>query len=214
MGNLEAALAKLSPEARAFLSRPYHKHVLPPYDETRWYVVQVWCREEEKAVDWLKDFHAVVYLPKCKVAVKASNRLSHKQRREARQRGGHLIVERPLFPGYLFIRPAELEVEIDSIPHVRGYLRAGEVPVHLSNAAIALIRAREVGGAIPLAPPVQAYAVSEEVRVCEGPFSGFNGIVQFLLDSSVDSAPRISLLVDLFGRACPVELDLDQIEKL
>lgn len=212
MGNLETALAKLSPEARAFLSRPYHKREAVPYDSSRWLVVQTWCREEEQASEWLKRFRAEPYLPKAQVAIKASDRLSRKQRIEARVRGGYRLVMRPLFPGYLFIRPAELEVEIDSIPHVMGYLHSGEAPAHVSNTAIELIRSRETMGVVSLAP-VQTYEQGEQVRVSDGPFAGFNGIVEMVLDATLDSLMRIRLLVDLFGRATPVELDFDQVEK-
>ena len=99
----------------------------------------------------------------------------------------------------------------DDLAHIVEYIRK----LHLPNAVIERIKAAEIEGSIPLPPvTVSPFILGEEVRVSDGPFSGFNGIVDLVLDATLDSDIRIRLLVDLFGRACPVTLDIDQLEKL
>ncbi len=210
MGNLETALEKLSPEARAFLARPSNHRREIPYDTSRWLIVQAWCREEAKAAEWLRRFGAIVNLPTILVRVKRTDRVTPARR----HKGQYELVSRPLFAGYLFIRPGELEVEIDTLPHVRGYLQMGDALAHLPSAVVEQIAQEAAATSPSLVPQANSYRPGEQVRVCDGPFSGFNGIVELLLDATLDSDLRIRLLVDLFGRACPVTLALDQVEKL
>jgi transcription termination/antitermination protein NusG len=124
-----------------------------------------------------------------------------------------VVFERPMFPGYAFIR---LDFQEDRerlhlirlAPGVVGFVRLGEDYAIISDPDMAKIGRLEADAMVPRAKP-KVFHVSEEVRISDGPFSGFNGNIFELTDSE-----RIGLLVNLFGRKTPVRLDEDQLEKL
>lgn len=214
MGNLDKAFAA---EAAAELAtrRALQQHA-PAYEPSRWFILVVFCREEAGAVKWLKTFGAVPYVPMRKVAVRASKLLSREQRTRARASGRVSLVDRPVFPGYVFAQAGEIEVPWDTVPHVRGEMKSGDKPVHVSDVLIRAIRAREQGGFVdyPAQTVEPPYKVGERVRVADGPFYGFSAVVEQLLDTALDPAARIRLAIDIFGRATPVVMSIDQIEKL
>lgn len=220
MGNLdkalcgEAARSEFERLAEMATARA-QKHHPPAYDPSRWFVLLVWCREELAAVKWLRTWGAVPYAPVQRVAVRTSKMLSREQRRTARARDTGRLVERPIFPGYVFAQAGEIEVPFDSVPHVRAALKFGDNPVHVHGALIDLLREREQEGFVKeeQKPPVP-YKVGEGVRVTAGPFAAYAGVVDQLLDTRLDVDARIRVAIDIFGRQTPVDLSLDQIEKL
>lgn len=124
-------------------------------------------------------------------------------------------VLRPLFPGYVF---AKLTVDVDDfsapkrVNGVRDYLRFEGLPCAIQEVAIDAIRRRE---AIELERAKRAisgvhdFEVGENVRVADGPFSGFAAEV-----FSMDPKCAVTALVNLFGRKTKVVFDGAQLEKV
>lgn len=129
------------------------------------------------------------------------------------KRGQRVNSERKFFPGYVL---AKLRMEdevwhlIKDTPKVSGFLGAGgNKPVPISEAeAQRLIKQVQEG--VGSARPSVIYEIGEEVKVTEGPFASFNGTVE-----EVDEDKgRLKVSVSIFGRATPVDLDYNQVEKV
>ncbi|MBF0625005.1 MAG: transcription termination/antitermination protein NusG [Magnetococcales bacterium] len=128
------------------------------------------------------------------------------------RKGKKVTSERKFFPGYVLVR-MELNDEtwhmVNEIPKVSGFLGGGGRPQALSDRDVEkILRQVEVGMEKP--KPRVSYSVGEAVRVVDGPFVSFNGVVE---EVDEDKA-RIKVSVSIFGRATPVELEFVQVEKL
>jgi len=125
-------------------------------------------------------------------------------------RGKKRTTTRKLYPGYMFIN-MELTDEtyhlVKNTPHVTGFL-GGNKPVPVKESEIALINTQMTEGATKPKPKV-LFEEGENVRVTDGPFSNFNGIVEDVKPEK----QKVRVLVSIFGRATPVELDFAQVEK-
>jgi transcriptional antiterminator NusG len=125
--------------------------------------------------------------------------------------GKRVVVERRLYNGYVLIEMAMTDETwhlVKSTPKVSGFVGgAGNKPHAIPTADVEKILAQANGEA-----PRQkiAFEVGEEVRVCEGPFADFNGSIEEV--NYERNKLRVS--VAIFGRATPVELGFDQVEKI
>lgn len=133
--------------------------------------------------------------------------------------------EVPLFHRYYFVQfdPIDGECwELFKLIGIQGVIcdsTSGLRPAPVHDVYVEWLRSQEVNGAIPGKVTVKklAYALGEEVRISEGPFAGFNAIVDSLPDDPIerlDESSRLRLLVGLFGRASVVEMAIGDIEKL
>jgi transcriptional antiterminator NusG len=127
--------------------------------------------------------------------------------------GRKVNVMRKKFPGYILVR---LYMDDDSwyavrnTPGVTGFVGNAQKPTPLSRREVERIlgvRKDEEEKKEPRFKP--AWEVGETVRVVEGPFADFNGVIE---DINVDQS-KVRVLVDIFGRETPVELNFDQIVK-
>lgn len=128
------------------------------------------------------------------------------------RRGRKVDAERKLFPGYVLVK-CELTDEvyhlIKNTPKVTGFLGADNKPLPISDAEAMNIM-RQVQEGIERPRPSVSFEIGEQVRVSDGPFASFNGVVE-----EVDDArSRVKVAVSIFGRATPVELEFGQVEKL
>jgi transcriptional antiterminator NusG len=130
--------------------------------------------------------------------------------------GRKVTVERKKFPGYILVRlymDDDTWYAVRNTPGVTGFVGSAQKPVPLSRREVERIlgvRKDEDQGADKKEPTFKpAWEVGETIRVVEGPFADFNGIIE---DINVDQS-KVRVLVDIFGRETPVELNFEQILK-
>ena len=128
------------------------------------------------------------------------------------RRGKKKISSRKFFPGYVLINidmTRDIWYMIKDTPKVTGFLGGGATPVPLSEEEVKLIMEQMKGESTRLKPKV-LFEKGEDVRVIEGPFINFNGTVE---DVNHDKG-KVKVMVSIFGRATPVELEFPQIESV
>ncbi|AGA64841.1 Transcription antitermination protein NusG [Liberibacter crescens BT-1] len=174
---------------------------------SRWYVVHAYSNFEKKVAQsieeksktrGLSNFFEKIIVPTEKVV-------------EVRK-GRRFDVERKFFPGYLLIK-VELTDEvyhlIKNTPKVTGFLGSGSKPVPISDQEADRIIG-QVEDAVQRPKSSVVFETGERVCVCDGPFASFNGVVK-----DVDEErSRLKVEVSIFGRATPVELEYNQVEKI
>jgi transcriptional antiterminator NusG len=127
------------------------------------------------------------------------------------RKGKKKISSRKFFPGYVLINvdmTQDIWYMIKDTPKVTGFLGGGGTPVPLSEEEVKLIMEQMRGESTRLKPKV-LFEKGEDVRVIEGPFVNFNGTVE---DVNHDKG-KVKVMVSIFGRATPVELEFPQIER-
>lgn len=175
-------------------------------DQYRWYVIHVHSGCERKVAQYLQeqaetrgvsDALADVLVPSEEVV--------------AVRRGVKVRQDQKFFPGYVLVKMAMNDKVwhfVRNAPKVTGFLGMKDRPSPMSEAeAMRIIRQVEEGGALP--GPGIHFDVGEQVTVCDGPFSSFQGVVE-----EVDEEKsRLKVSVSIFGRATPVDLEFTQVEK-
>ncbi|MHB8707976.1 MAG: transcription termination/antitermination protein NusG [Desulfuromonadales bacterium] len=118
---------------------------------------------------------------------------------------------RKFFPGYILVR-MELNNEtwhiVKDTPKVTGFVGGGTTPPAIPDEDVAKITTRMEEGVERPKPKVE-FEVGETVRVIDGPFLNFTGVVE---DVKPDRA-KLKVMVSIFGRVTPVELEFIQVEK-
>ena len=128
------------------------------------------------------------------------------------RRGRKINSERKFFPGYVLVK-MDLTDEayhlVKNTPKVTGFLGSGSKPMPVSEKEVArIIGAIEEGVERP--KPAIRFENGETVRVTDGPFQSFNGVVEQVDEERA----RLRVTVSIFGRATPVELEYAQVEKV
>ena len=129
--------------------------------------------------------------------------------------GKKVLVPKKVFPGYLLVR-CDLDDDswrvVRNTPGVTGFVGLGAKPTPLSRSEVENILQVKVEGIEPQkkSRPRLEYEVGESVRVREGPFADFTGQIAEINEDQL----KLKVLVNIFGRETPVELEFSQVAKL
>lgn len=176
-------------------------------NEPKWYIIHAYSGFEKKVADAIKEraesqgfseFFEEVIVPIEEVV-------------EVRK-GKKIKGERKFFPGYVLAKMVMTDDTyhiVKNTPKVTGFLGAQGKPAPISNAEAARIL-NQVEEGVERPRPMITFEIGEEVRVKDGPFTSFNGVVEEVDEEKA----RVKVSVSIFGRATPVDLEFGQVEKV
>jgi len=184
-----------------------------PYDRPgRWFVVHTYSGYENKVKSNLESRIASMNMEEriFEVVIPVEDVIELKG-------GKKQVVSKKVFPGYLMVR---MDLDDDSwyvvrnTPGVTGFVGLGTRPTPLSRReveSILQVKPEGEGGRAPTKTrPRLEYEMGESVRVKEGPFADFTGTIAEINEDQL----KLKVLVNIFGRETPVELDFAQVAKL
>ncbi|MBV9218560.1 MAG: transcription termination/antitermination protein NusG, partial [Methylobacteriaceae bacterium] len=173
----------------------------------RWYIVHAYSNFEKKVAESIREQAAQRGLSE-----KFDEILVPTEHVVEVRRGRKINSERKFFPGYVLVK-CDLSDEvyhlIKNTPKVTGFLGADNKPMPIPDHEADRIKGQVADG-VDRPKPAVHFEIGEQVRVADGPFASFNGIVE-----EVDEGrSRVKVAVSIFGRATPVELEYGQVEKV
>ena len=171
-----------------------------------WYIVQAYSGFEKKVVESIKD-----ELKKHKLIDNLQEVLVPTHQVTEVKKGKRTKKEKKFFPGYLLIKMKMTDESwhfVKSQPKVTNFLGAKGKPIALSSVeAKRLIE--QITERVESPRSNVIFEIGEEVRVSDGPFQSFNGLVEEIDEDK----SRLKVSVSIFGRSTPVELEYTQVEK-
>ncbi len=187
-------------------------YVMSPFDQPgSWYVVHTYAGYENKVKSNLHSRTASMNMEDriYEVVIPMEDVVEFKN-------GKKVVVQKKVFPGYLLCR-CELDDDswsvIRNTPGVTGFVGPGTKPTPLSRREVEGILQVKVEGAeapVKRSRPRLEHEVGETVRVKEGPFADFSGQIAEINEDQL----KLKVLVNIFGRETPVELEFSQVAKL
>jgi transcriptional antiterminator NusG len=178
--------------------------VVTPAEEAQWYVIHAYSGHEEKVKKNLEkriesmDMHDKIL----EVFVPMEDEIEIKD-------GKRRHVQKRIFPGYILVKMVmsdESWYVVRNTPGVTSFVGSGNKPVPLQENEL-----RSILKQVKQEPQIRVeFRLGESVRVVDGPFADFLGKV----DEINAEKGKLKVLVNMFGRETPVELDLLQVEKV
>lgn len=177
--------------------------------EPKWYIVHAYSNFENKVADSIRreakekeledDFEEILVPTEEVVEVR---------------RGRKVTAERKFFPGYVLVKMRLTDDAyhlVKNTPKVSGFLGAdkGKKPSPVPEAQVRSILGQIEEG-VERPKPTIVFEIGEKVKVMDGPFQSFEGLVEEVDEERA----RLKVAVSIFGRATPVELEYGQVEKL
>ena len=178
---------------------------------SRWYIIHAYSGFENQVKDKIVSEAARLGLDAFVEAIEVPT-----QKETEVRRGKKIVVEKKNFPGYVL---AKLEMNdqvfhlVRNTPKVTGFLGNQQKPQPISETEAArFLQTKAEEEATPAAKVRRKvnFEIGDQVKVLDGPFASFNGLVEELDFEK----GRVKVSVTIFGRATPMDLDFDQVEKV
>lgn len=173
--------------------------------EKHWYVLHTYSGYEDSVVHNLKQ-----RIESMGMEDKIFDCIVPKEKKIKIKDGKRITVEEKIFPGYVLVNMIVTDDSwyvVRNTPNVTGFVGSGTVPTPILDEEVKIIQKR-----MGVEEPKYKieYSVNDLVRITDGPFKGYEGRV-----SEIDEAKgKVKVLVSIFGRETPVELDFLQAKKL
>ena len=175
--------------------------------QARWYVIHAYSGFEHKVSESIKEQASKQGLSNMieDISVPTQEIVEVK-------RGARVNTERKFFPGYILIKMIMNDDTwhlVKNTPKVSTFLGSKGMPIPISNTEAAKISEQVLQGIEKPKPSIE-FEVGEVIKVIDGPFASFDGMIE-----QIDTEKsRIKVAVSIFGRSTPVELEYSQVEKV
>ena len=176
-------------------------------EEFKWYVVRAISGQEKKVKAYIE-----TELERAKLSQFVPEILIPMEKVYTIKNGKKSSKEKSFFPGYILIHAnlvGEVAPTIKSINGVVGFLGSGDVPTPLRVSEVNRILGTVDDAAEQGETFIEPYIVGESVKVTDGPFSGFSGLIEEVNEEK----KKLKVMVKIFGRKTPLELNYIQVEK-
>jgi len=203
----EESPSEESPAAEASGSEDAGPPVAPVDETKNWYIIHTYSGFEQKVADSLRSRAQAFGF-----SDKIGQILIPTEEVMELRAGKKVTSKRLLYPGYVLVQMEmndQLWHEVKNTPRVTGFVGGGNSPVPLSSDEVNSILYRQQTSA-KTPRPKMTFEKNETVKIIDGPFANFSGKV----DEINPERNTLRVLVTIFGRATPVELDFLQVEKI
>lgn len=179
----------------------------PAHENMNWFIIHTYSGFENKVAESLRSRAEAFGFDH-----RLGQILIPKEQVVEMKNGKKVTSERMLYPGYVMIQMEmddQLWHEVKNTPRVTGFVGGGNKPVPLTADEVNKVLFRQTKtGDVPR--PKVTYEKNETVRIVDGPFNNFSGKV----DEVNHERNTLRVMVTIFGRSTPVELDFLQVEKV
>ncbi|MBQ9287473.1 MAG: transcription termination/antitermination factor NusG [Bacteroidaceae bacterium] len=174
--------------------------------EKKWYVLRAISGKEAKVKEYLEaEINNGLLANVFQVLIPTEKVIQNNN-------GKKIVKERNTLPGYVLVEAklvGETAHSLRNTPNVIGFLGGLDNPSPLRQSEVNRILGRVDEMAIPVEEVTVHYTIGETIKVTDGPFSGFNGIIEEVSDEK----KKLKVMVRIFGRKTPLELNFAQVEK-
>ncbi len=174
--------------------------------KARWYVVQVYAGFEKKVAETI-----VEHAERDGLAERVVELYSPAEEVSEVKNGRRTTVSRNMHGGYLYLKAymnEDVMRLVRAVPRVSGFLGADHKPCAVSEAEVA--RIKKIADEVTPANTGVAFDVGQAVKITQGPFETFTGFVEEVFEDR----QRLRVMVVIFGRETPVELEYAQVVKI